>query len=45
VVPHFGIEEEAAEVDEAWRLPWNRHPNARAAQAIAAAVAARLQSR
>ena len=32
------------EIDSAWRLPWDRHPNARAAHAIAAAVAARLQA-
>ena len=31
------------EIDAAWRLPWDRHPNARAAHAIAAAVAARLR--
>ena len=31
--------------DAAWRLPWDRHPNARAAQAIAAAVADRLRGR
>jgi hypothetical protein len=31
------------QIDEAWRLPWDRHPNARAARAIAVAVAARLQ--
>ena len=31
------------QIDAAWRLPWDRHPNARAAHAIAAAVAARLQ--
>jgi hypothetical protein len=30
-------------IDDGWRLPWDRHPNARAAHAIAAAVAARLQ--
>jgi hypothetical protein len=31
------------EIDAAWRLPWDRHPNARAAHAMAAAVAARLR--
>ena len=31
------------EVDEAWRLPWDREPNARAARAIATALAARLR--
>jgi hypothetical protein len=30
-------------IDPEWHLPWDRHPNARAAHAIAAAVAARLQ--
>jgi len=29
-------------LDPDWRLPWDRHPNARAAHVIAAAVAARL---
>jgi len=33
------------QIDEAWRLRWDRHPNARAAQAIAAAVATRLRVR
>ncbi len=32
-------------VDAGWRLPWDRHPNARAARAIARAVAARLGQR
>ena len=32
-------------LDPDWRLPWDRHPNARGAQAIAAAVAARLRDR
>jgi hypothetical protein len=30
-------------IDAAWRLPWDRHPNPRAARAIAEAVAARLR--
>jgi hypothetical protein len=30
------------ETDDAWRLPWDRHPNARATYTIAAAVARRL---
>jgi hypothetical protein len=29
-------------LDPAWRLPWDRHPNAHAAHLIAAAIAARL---
>ena len=33
------------EIDATWRLPWDRHPNARAAHAIAAAIAARLRER
>lgn len=32
------------EVDSRWRLPWDRHPNARAAHAIAAVIATRLKS-
>jgi hypothetical protein len=31
------------QIDEAWHLPWDRHPNARAVQRIAAGVAARLR--
>ena len=31
-------------IDGAWRLPWDRHPNALAAHAIAAAIASRLLS-
>jgi hypothetical protein len=30
------------EIDNAWRLPWDRHPNARAAGLMATSVAARL---
>jgi len=30
-------------LDPDWRLPWDRHPNARAAHAIATAIAARLR--
>ena len=33
------------EIDSEWRLPWDRHPNARAAHAIAVAVAAELRKR
>ena len=33
------------EIDPAWRLPWNRHPDARAARAIAVAIAAELGER
>jgi hypothetical protein len=31
------------EIDPTWRIPWDRHPDARAARAIADAVAARLR--
>jgi len=30
-------------IDPAWRLPWDRHPDARAAHAIGAAIASELQ--
>ena len=30
------------EIDSSWRLPWDRHPNARAAHAIARAIATEL---
>ena len=30
------------EIDDAWRLPWDRHPNMRAARVIATAIVARL---
>src|SRR5205814_2171924 len=32
-------------IDADWRLAWDRHPNARAAHAIAAAIAERLLQR
>jgi hypothetical protein len=31
------------QIDAAWRLPWDRHPNARAARSVAAAVVSKLQ--
>jgi hypothetical protein len=31
------------QLDPDWRLPWDRHPNARAARVIASAIAARLK--
>jgi hypothetical protein len=31
------------QIDAGWRLPWDRHPNPRAAHAIAAAIADRLR--
>ena len=33
------------EIDSSWRLPWDRHPNARAARTIAAAIVTALQKR
>ena len=35
---------ELVQIDDAWRLSWDRHPNARAAQVIATAIAARLRA-
>jgi hypothetical protein len=40
-----GLPDVLVEIDTAWRLPWDRHPNARAAGAIATAVATRLRAR
>jgi hypothetical protein len=31
------------DIDSSWRLPWDRHPNPRAAQMIAAAIASQLR--
>jgi hypothetical protein len=33
------------DVDSSWRLPWDRHPNARAARAIATAIVSELRGR
>ena len=33
------------EVDSSWRLPWDRHPNARAARVIATAIVTELRGR
>lgn len=44
ILDDAGIPYEWIEVDSAWRLPWDRHPNARAAHAIATEIAARLRS-
>ena len=38
-----GVPSVLVPLDPGWRLPWDRHPNPRAAHAIAAAVAARLR--
>jgi len=33
------------DIDSSWRLPWDRHPNARAARAIAIAITSELRGR
>ncbi len=33
------------DIDSSWRLPWDRHPNARAAHAIAASIVTELRGR
>ena len=33
------------EIDSSWRLPWDRHPNARVARAIATIIASELRGR
>ncbi len=38
-----GVPYVLVEIDAGWHLAWDRHPNARAAHAIAAAIAARLR--
>jgi hypothetical protein len=43
ILDETGLPYVRIEIDEAWRLAWDRHPNARAAHAIATAVAARLR--
>ena len=42
ILDETGLPYLRVELNSAWRLPWDRHPNARAARIIAAAVAARL---
>jgi hypothetical protein len=37
-----GVPYALIEIDPAWRLPWDRHPDARAAHAMASVIAARL---
>ena len=44
ILDEAGVPSLLIEIDAAWRLPWDRHPNARAARAIATAVAARLRA-
>lgn len=45
ILDDAGIPYVLVEIDSAWRLPWDRHPNARAAQAIAAAITNELRTR
>jgi hypothetical protein len=45
VLDETGLSYVLVEIDPAWRIPWDRHPDARAAHAIAAAIAARLSGR
>jgi hypothetical protein len=40
-----GVPYVLVEINAAWRLPWDRHPNADAAKVIASAVAERLRAR
>ena len=45
ILDETGLSFVLVEIDPAWRIPWDRHPDARAAHAIAAAIAARLGGR
>lgn len=45
VLDDAGIPYVFVEIDSSWRLPWDRHPNARAAQAIATAITSQLRGR
>jgi hypothetical protein len=43
ILDEAGLPYVHVELDPSWRLWWNRHPDARAARAIAGAIAARLR--
>jgi hypothetical protein len=43
VVDESGVPFAFVAMDSSWRLPWNRHPDARAARAMAEAITARLR--
>ena len=43
ILDEAGLPYLSVELDAAWRLPWDRHPNPRAARIIATAIAARLR--
>jgi hypothetical protein len=45
IVDDTGLPYVLVEIDPAWRLPWDRHPDARAAHAIGIAIASELQGR
>jgi hypothetical protein len=45
VLDEAGLPYVRIDIDPDWRLAWNRHPDPRAARAIAVAVAARLRQR
>jgi hypothetical protein len=42
ILDSAGIPYAFVDIDSSWRLPWDRHPNARAARAIAAAIVSEL---
>jgi hypothetical protein len=43
ILDRSGIPYVLVEIDPAWHLPWDRHPDARATQVIASAIVARLR--
>lgn len=43
VLDGSGVDYAFVQIDPSWRLPWDRHPDARAAGVLAAAVVARLR--
>jgi len=43
ILDNAGIPYVFVDIDSSWRLPWDRHPNARAARAIADAIASKLR--
>jgi len=45
ILDDAGIPYVLVEIDSSWRLPWDRHPNAQAAHAIATAIVSELRGR
>jgi hypothetical protein len=45
ILDNAGIPYVLVELDSSWRLPWDRHPNSRAARAIATAIESELRGR